>query len=117
MDKNLIHDEAYWEQRADDVLNGEYTLDPGGEHLYGEEAAESAKALFRELAGTDDPAELAKMARGRRKLADQKKNPSPMLHLRLPEELNATIRDLAAKRGESTSEIARELLIKGLAAA
>ncbi|MDY6052324.1 MAG: ribbon-helix-helix protein, CopG family [Rothia sp. (in: high G+C Gram-positive bacteria)] len=40
-----------------------------------------------------------------------------MLHLRLPEELNATIRDLAAKRGESTSEVARELLIKGLAAA
>ena len=42
MDKNLIHDEAYWEQRADDVLNGDYTLDPDGEHLYGEEAAESA---------------------------------------------------------------------------
>ena len=109
MDKNLIHDEAYWEQRADDVLNGDYTLDPDGEHLYGEEAAESARALLRKVAGTDDPAELAK-------LADSKKNPSPMLHLRLPEELNATIRDLAAKRGESTSEIARELLIKGLAA-
>ena len=63
MDKNLIHDEAYWEQRADDVLNGDYTLDPDGEHLYGEEAAESARALLRKVAGTDDPAELAKTCR------------------------------------------------------
>ena len=75
MDQNLIHDEAYWEQRADDVLNGDYTLDPDGEHLYGDAAGESARAFFREIAGTDDPAELVKMARGRRKLSDNKKSP------------------------------------------
>ncbi|QRZ61800.1 hypothetical protein [Rothia sp. ZJ932] len=117
MEKALIRDESYWEQRADEALNGDYTIDPDGEHLYDQEAAESAKALFREIAGTDDPAELAKMARGRRRLDDTKKKPSPMLHLRLPEELNSTIRDMAHQRGESTSEVARELLFKGLAAA
>lgn len=118
MNKELIKDEAYWEARADEAARGEYQIDPDGEHLLGEEAAEASKALFRELAGTDDYKELAKMARGRRKLSDQKPSgASPMLHVRVTEELNESIRSIATQRGESTSEVVRDLLLKGLQAA
>lgn len=112
------HDEKYYEELAEAAERGEFTPVPGTA-LTGEAARLSALAMLKAATGTDDYDELVKMTRGRRKLSEQNKKSahSPVLHLRLPEDLNDAIRNLATQRGESTSEVARELLVKGLAAA
>lgn len=115
----ITYDDTYFEEMAEAAERGEFTPVPNT-LLTGEEARQSALAMLKAATGTDDYTELVKMTRGRRKLSEQKEQPSqhsPVLHMRLPEELNNTIRDLASQRGQSTSEVARELLVKGLAAA
>lgn len=107
-----------YEEMAQAAEQGEFTEVPGTT-LTGEAARASALAMLKAATGTDNYDELVKMTRGRRKLSEPKKESahSPVLHLRIPEELNTTIRNLAAQRGESTSEVARDLLVKGLAVA
>ncbi len=65
--------------------------------LTGEEARQSALAMLKAATGTDDYTELVKMTRGRRKLSEQKEQASqhsPVLHMRLPEELNKGLRNI-----------------------
>ena len=53
--------------------------------------------MLKAATGTDDYTELVKMTRDRRKLSEQKEQASqhsPVLHMRLPEELNKGLRNI-----------------------
>ena len=90
------YDDKYFEEMAEAAKKGEFTPIPNT-LLTGEEARQSALAMLKAATGTDDYTELVKMTRGRRKLSEQKEQASqhsPVLHMRLPEELNKGLRNI-----------------------
>ena len=90
------YNDKYFEEMAEAAEKGEFTPIPNT-LLTEEEARQSALAMLKAATGTDDYTELVKMPRGRRKLSeqqDQASQHSPVLHMRLPEELNKGLRNI-----------------------
>lgn len=90
------YNDKYFEEMAEAAEKGESTPIPNT-LLTREEAQRSALAMLKAATGTDDYTELVKMTRGRRKLSEQKEQASqhsPVLHMRLPEELNKGLRNI-----------------------
>ena len=92
---DCIQWQIFW-RNAEAAKRREFTPVPNT-LLTGEEARQSALAMLKAATGTDDYTELVKMTRGRRKLSEQKEQASqhsPVLHMRLPEELNKGLRNI-----------------------
>ena len=90
------YNDKYFEEMAEAAEKGEFTPVPNS-LLTGEEAQQSALIMFKAATETDDYTELVKITRGRRKLSEQKEQASqhsPVLHMRLPEELNKGLRNI-----------------------
>lgn len=107
-------EEDFYSDMADAAERGEFTrVSPP--HASEAAAKEAGRALLREVLGTDDLDALAQMStRGRPSLSKDSAGQSPMLRVRLSQELNNAIESLAQHKKQKKSEVVRSLLIEGL---
>lgn len=106
-------DEQYFAEMAESAEQGEFTAT--GPRLVGEEARRVTEAQFLEWFGTTDPEKLIRQGRpSKERSRDRGKGASPMLRIRVPEEMDRAIQELADSRGKQKSETVRELILAGL---
>jgi hypothetical protein len=107
-------EEDFYSRLADAAERGEFTR-VSAHHASEADAKEAGRAFLREVLGTDDLDALAQMSTpGRPSLSKAHSGESPMLRVRLPEDLNDAIESLAQHKKQNKSEVVRSLLLEGL---
>ncbi|MDR1118569.1 MAG: hypothetical protein LBL01_04670 [Bifidobacteriaceae bacterium] len=83
-------------------------LEPAGQPLRGEAAADLGRRMIYEASGADDPRAAARVAVGRPPVGEG--GPSPVVRARVNQRTKQRLARIAAQRGSRESDLVREAI-------